>query len=201
VANAGSPSRPNQIDPLGAWRHTAPAGAERDLLGYPWLGTEAASPAVHDFDAGQIWAVTADLVASIDSFRRPRVTLRGPRSILRHGGRPVERADVAGLHGFGRPLVLIAEGTLVQLVGVGGSVSWEDGGYVSTLVSYRLPGGTTFGLTTGLAWGWLVGDGSACGMAWSDIACAAVIVPATHPSVAVHALRDALFARVEAAVR
>jgi hypothetical protein len=202
------PRRPNQIDDSGKWGRLAPVGVERDLVGYAWLGRPIA-PNGRDLVVGQMWVVTADLVAEADPYGRPRVSLRGLRSSIRHAGRPVERDEVAGLEGYSQPLMLIPEGARVELVDAAGSVDWNHGGYVCSFIQFRLPGGATFELTTTASLGDLwVEDAVAAGedrdaflrgMGWSEIACAAVVVPASHPTVTDPALRDALLARIEAA--
>lgn len=87
----------------------------------------------------------------------------------------------------------------------------DDAGFGPTQRRTTLPGGATFALTTAAASGELwVADTVAAGedanqflrgMDWSDIACAAVVVPAAHPTATDRALRDELLARAEAAAR
>lgn len=199
--------RPRQIDDLGGWGRPAPVGIERVLTGYPWMGEFHLHPDGHDLTIGATWVICADLVAELDLHDRPSIVgLRGLRSMIRYRGRPVDAEAVSGLEGYWRPLMLIPAGTKVRVEDVSGSIEWGWGGIVDSFIQFSLTGGQRFVLRTAQAQGelWLdealaagrKADEIVTGMSWWEIACAAVVVPITHPTASDPAACDAILARV-----
>jgi len=155
---------------------------------------------------GASWIVCVDLVAEADYNDRPLVSLRGLRSSIRYLGRPVEREEIPELEGFWRPLVPIPAGTPLRVREVGGSVTWDYGGNVSSFLRFDLPDGRTLTLTTAKSSGELAAQadiaagresGGAWGLTWGEIASAAVVVPVDHPVATSSAECAALLARIE----
>ena len=201
------PRRPNQIDDSGKWGvslRSASSGTSSATR-----GSAGRSPPMAATRRRPMWVVTADLVAEADPYGRPRVSLRGLRSSIRHAGRPVERDEVAGLEGYSQPLMLIPEGARVELVDAAGSVTerlWRLRVQLHPVPAarwcdIRAHDDRLLGRSMGRrrCGGRRRSGRVPRGMGWSEIACAAVVVPASHPTVTDPALRDALLARIEAA--
>ena len=194
--------RPPQLDHLPSpWRRTVARETCRALLPeHGWLGVDDPR-AVVGVQNGSHWTTRRDLVLEVGRNATPLVLAENAA----YQGGPVPVREISRFRYFGHRLMVIPAGTPLKLIGASGWVDWGPWAPgTGTRLELTLPDARVVLLPTinhfvigADEYGRERSDDS--GITWSELACAAVIVPATHRYVGDDGALTTALARISAA--